>query len=253
MKLNDIYTPIEDVRREIYQRWSNQILRQNVESFFGGAFTGMGAEPYAVLCRTLATPNREFFCFAEHAAAIGLTPLAQEYLDDRFCTLNPDKLSLIRITILSGTDHQNRPNFRRYSIAENNKVRGSRFSAIKSSWGENLVDFHHRLFEQFFPNINYTNESAWIHKNGTTAKSYYFAHLIRFICHGVLFENFLETRNELAFTRDVVLPAFEAVHSRFGVKPIIVRLMPDELAEDPSWSWYEKEIEPLVTKHLPRS
>ncbi|MBN1403052.1 MAG: hypothetical protein JW942_01115 [Opitutales bacterium] len=51
----------------------------------------------------MQTPNREFFRFVEKAAVAGCKPAAQEYRHDRFCSLNPDKQALLRLTLVTGT------------------------------------------------------------------------------------------------------------------------------------------------------
>ena len=63
-------------------------------------------------------------------------------------------------------------------------------------------------------------------------------------------KSFLETSDEFVFTKDVVLPMFKTVCSLFDAKPLIVRLLPEESADDPSWTWYEGDIWNIVNKEL---
>lgn len=249
MMLEDLYTPLEEAKIELQRRQEDHDLHRQVDEFLGGTSLGVGKEPRAFLCRTIQTPNREFFWFAKQAEAACLIPAAQEYLDDRFCSMNPDKLNIVRMTFYKGKNRHNEPIIRRITVRAGDKD-GIPFSAIATPWGENLIAFHHKILRQFFPNIIPVNESAWYRANGGTPEKFYPAHFARFLCHGILFENYFATRHEAPFTRDVVLPAFESVCSRFGLKPLIVRLLPDELAGEPSWTWYDSEIENLVRQEL---
>jgi hypothetical protein len=250
--LDEIYTPLEEARDEIRQRWANQELRQKVEEFLGGVPPGVNSAPRAFLCRTIHTPNREFHRFIELASNTCLAPALNEYLDDRFCSLNPDKLGLIRMTFLRGHNRIGKPIFQRKMITDGN-INLMPFTTIRTLWGENLIDFHHRILRNSFPSLVTENKSAWLHIHGVSAREFYPAHLARFICHGILFESFLETSDEFVFTKDVVLPALETVCSLFGMKPLIVRLIPEESENDPSWTWYEGEIHNLVTQELQTS
>jgi len=165
-----------------------------------------------------------------------------EYLDDRFCNLNADKLGLVRMTFSKGTNHHGEPLFLRKMVTAGD-IDGRLFKTIQTIWGENLVDFHHRVLRLSYPEVRPWNESSWFRTHGDSPNQFYPAHLARFICHGVMFENFLSNRHEEAFTRDVVLPAFERVCSRFGMKPLVIRLLPEESEDDPSWTWYEAGME----------
>lgn len=52
------------------------------------------------------------------------------------------------------------------------------------------------------------------------------------------------------FTRDVVLPAFDAVTAEFGLKPLIVRLSSPEEETLPHWFWYPGELKAFVQERL---
>ena len=247
--LDEIYTPLEEARNEIRQRWANQELRQKVEEFLGGEPPGVNSGPRAFFCRPVHTPNREFHRFIDLASDAYIAPALMEYLDDRFCSMNSDKLNLVRMTLLKGLNHRGEPIFQRKMITDS-IPEGMPFTSIRTLWGENLVDFHHRSLRTLFPSLVTENESAWLHIQGVSAREFYPAHLARFICHGILFESFLETSDESVFTKDVVLPMFKTVCSLFDAKPLIVRLLPEESADDPSWTWYEGDIWNIVNKEL---
>ena len=59
-----------------------------------------------------------------------------------------------------------------------------------------------------------------------------------FVCDGILFENFHSDGHESEFTRRIIRPAFAEVEERYGVRPLIVPLLPITWERDPYWSWY---------------
>ncbi len=69
-----------------------------------------------------------------------------------------------------------------------------------------------------------------------------------FICHGILFENFLLKGDEGNFTREIAWPAIQRVTKHFGLKPLIVRLLPEESKADPYWCWYPGHLEEEVRR-----
>jgi hypothetical protein len=243
MTLEEIYTPLDEAREEVRLRWNDAELRRQVEAFLGGPPQGTTSGPCAYFCRALHTPNREFYRFVEQARAVGCPPCPLEYNDDRFCSLNPDKLGLLRLTWVTGTDKSGKPLFRRTMVADEPQCEGVPFRAITTRWGENLIGFHHRLLCGCFPEIIPADESVWIHAHGTSPKQFYPAVFARLVCHGVLFENYIDRDQEAPFVHSVVLPAFETVRARFGKRPLIVPLLPQESSDDPSWTWYDGQGE----------
>lgn len=73
---------------------------------------------------------------------------------------------------------------------------------------------------------------------GKDSKKFYTYYLSLFICHGILFENFSIRGDEEKLTSDVVIPAVKELERIFGVKPLIVPLLPIEDENDPYWSYY---------------
>ena len=251
MKIQEIYTPIEDARREIHLRRNNAQLRHKVEQFLGGPPPGSGIEPRAYLWKALHTPNREFYRFVAQAKLAGCQPTALEYRDDHFCSSNLDKLGLLRLTLVTGTNRHGEQIFRRIVIADITGSEGIPLSAIATHWGASLATFHQDLLKGCFPELPLTDNSAWLHARGANPKEFYPAALTRFLCQGILFENFIDKPGEEIFIRDVVLPAFESVCDLFGLRPLIVPLLPECTSDDPSWTWYDSHVAKLLKEILP--
>jgi hypothetical protein len=113
-----------------------------------------------------------------------------------------------------------------------------------------MVDYHHRILLSVLPNILLTDNTAWVKSMGGRPKLFYHRLLALFVCHGVMFENFLDEGDEGKFTCKIVRPAIEKVTNHFGLKPLIVRLLPEESEADPYWCWYPGHLEAEVRRLL---
>lgn len=220
-----IYTSIEEARVEIRKRWNDAALKAAVAEFVSG-IPHCFAEPRAVLFRNIISATTEFALFTKQTEMIGLKPLGAEYLEDIFCTRNADKLMLVKMRMITGTDKQGQSIFIKKYVANVKENDNRKFSLIKTHDEEALASFHHRLVRNNFGEIEIVDFSEWLKKNGGRAAEYYKKFLALFVCHGVLFETFVTNPAEDEFAQRVVLPAFEEVAGEFGVRPLIVRNLP---------------------------
>jgi hypothetical protein len=122
-------------------------------------------------------------------------------------------------------------------------------STIQTLWGESFVGFHHRLYHQYAIGVEHFNASDWFKFQGKSAKEYYPFLLSLFVCHGVLLEDFITNPDEEVFAQEVVLPSFQEVERRFGLRPLIARIYSDdELEETHSWC-YPESMKEEVSRH----
>ncbi len=115
-----------------------------------------------------------------------------------------------------------------------------------------LVDFHHKLLAKRFPNeYLMTNDiSEWFDKT-KNLDLYYVYYLSLFVQDYILFENFLfDDTEESMFTRDKFLPSFEKVIQLFGVRPLIVPLLPIEYEKSNAWFAYDEKVQKSVNDML---
>jgi len=244
------YTSIEEAKEEIWARWHNPDLRKKVVDFIGKIPRPLQEAPRAVLDRNIATPNFEFFHFIKAANKTGLSLLVTEYIRDKFVTLNSDKLGLGKMPFYKGRDKRGRLLFKYRNVIDCTIFQGKPIGEIKTLWGEDLTDFHHRLLTAPSFAIDFLDASSWYKSNGGSAESYYHNYLSLFICHGVLFENFITNEEEERFSKSVVFPAFKQVVAHFGMKPLIVQLVPHDVASDIYWRCYPAELEAEVLRCL---
>jgi len=130
-------------------------------------------------------------------------------------------------------------------VIDFNSSEGRRLIDIETLWGDNFVKFHHDLFRGIFNEYEKSiiDESLWIKKNGGGPKFFYEKFFSLFICYGVLFENYLENKNEKEFTNNLVIPTFKKVYEIFGLKPLVVKIYPPKNENDLFWRHYPKEVE----------
>ena len=249
---NDLYTSLEEAKEEIWRRWNNNNLRKKVADFIGEIPAHMQKNPEAVLDKNIATINKECARFIEVAAQTGLSPIIWEYLDDKFVDCNKDKLGLGKMAFLNGKDRKSQPIIQYQTIIRVEACNSRPFRHIETLWGEDFIRFHHRLLTQSSFDGFLFDGSAWFGSKGGSAKKYYPYFLALFICHGILFENFItnEEEPEERFSRSVVFPAFRQVVDHFGIKPLIVPLAPHDTASDIYWRCYPAELEAEVLRCL---
>jgi len=96
--------------------------------------------------------------------------------------------------------------------------------------------------------VDIFDNSQWLIKKGHKPADYYPYCLALFICHGILFENFSADEKEKHFTNEVILPAMNKVKEHFGVKPLIVQLVPQHEISDRYWWCYPDYIEKEIPK-----
>ncbi|MFZ3138658.1 MAG: hypothetical protein WA126_14845 [Thermodesulfovibrionales bacterium] len=249
----DIYTPLGEAKEEIWRRWNDTVLQKKVSEYLGEMPAVFQNEPRAVLDRTVISPNYEFSHFLDFVRHSNLKPLGWEYQEDKFCSKNPDKLGLAKMPFFHKRNKKGEAIYSYGTIIDCTFADGKQFSRIKTLWGERLIDCHHRLLTLHSPEIEIADGSRWYSSNGRCASKYYLYFLALFVCHGVLFENFITNeKEEGGFSRAVVMPAFEQVTNHFAVKPLIVQLLPSDKASDQYWrsypEWVEKEVERCLSQ-----
>jgi hypothetical protein len=231
--LSEVYVDIDEARAEIRRRWANVGLRRaltpHVEQIEGQRF----GSPVAWKGTHVATPDHSFFAFVTHANSIGLPFVVGEYLDDKFYPQNRDKYHLARLFFHHGTGRKGGVRLVPRTIVEMTQSQGRQLRAITTLWGESLPSAHHRMLRAAHERQTaLVDLSGYFSANGGDPREYYVRYLSIFVCHAVLFENFLPSE---AFTQDVFLPAFREVVARYGVRPLIVPLAPRDWEDDIYW------------------
>ncbi len=251
MNVNEIYSSLEEAAKELKERWDNVELRKKVEDFIGQNDLPdyFFEKPHAISIEDVATPNLYCWSFVNKAYTIGLEPLHFEFLDDKFITTNHDKASLAKMTFYHGLDDNGvmiKTTQRIINLdgrEEKKKIRD-----IKTLSDEYLYDFHHRLMLKNFPDAKIFDGSEWFKQKGLSAKLYYKYVLAMVVCHGILFDNFLDYSYEAELVSDILLPAFDEIEKRFGYKPLIVSVAPTNKILEKHWLAYPEFIKTMLPK-----
>ena len=228
--IKDVYTPLSVAEKEIKRRWKDEDLKKKVEDFLGGDIPDvLKKEPRAISTRQVATPNKEFAMFYDLAYLSGLKPLCWEFHEDIFVTTNRDTASLGKIGFFNRFNKKFDPLLSYKKIIDlTGSCEKKTFREIKTVFGENLIEFHHSILKILFPDIELYDASKWYKRKGNDAKEYYPFLLALFIRHGILFDNFNMNGYEREFSLNIVFPALKKVEKIFGIKPLIVRMVPED-------------------------
>ena len=246
MTINGVYTNIELARGEVQRRWQDHAIKKEVEKFLEEIPQPFNENPRAVLARHIVSPDNEFYLFAELAEKIALDKLGWEYVDDYFCSCNVDKMRLAKMTFLHRKDKNGNPIITHKRIVNIEKSEKRKLRDLKTDWGEGLVTFHHRILDNCLSGIDHFDASTWYKNRGCHASEYYKYFLGLFLCHGVLFEDFVTNRVENEFFESVVFPAFNFLEKEFRLRPLIVHLRPEEFQNFKFWWGYKEEIKTML-------
>ena len=246
-----VYTPWEDALIELEKRRNDQKLTEYVNTILhNGIPEKMDTEKTnLILFRHIATPNFEtarFIAIADFHPQF--KSIILEYIEDKFNDRNDGKYFLGKLRFHKRYDKNGAPIFENNNIINFNESNNKPISSIKTNWGQNLVDFHHEMFEKQFTTFanNKSDISEWLHLHGQTAKEYYKSFLTLFLQNGILFENLFINSKELGFTETVILPAFFEIEKECGFKPLIVTLAPKHAEADNFWNSFPHSLKKTV-------
>ncbi len=250
MKLENFYTPLAEAKKEIQRRWKDKELRKKVEDFLDGDVPEfLGRDPKAVIVRYVISPDIELHHFFDLAKEADLKPACVEFTDDKFVAGNSDKYHLCKLFFHNGNGKNGGAKISTKSVVDFNKFEGIKFNKMKTLWGEDFVDFHHHISHGALPNTkNQIHDfSNWFKKGIAKSKRYYYAHYLSlFLCHGILFENFLTNEEEIEFSIKKVIPSFNMIEKKFGLKPLIVPLTPVGEENNLYWWCYPEHIKKFM-------
>ncbi len=237
-----MYTTIEEAKVELWKRWNDQLLKEKAREYIKILPEYFEAAPRAVIARQVASPNFESEIFFQSASTLKLSPLWWEYSGDKFVAANPDKKAWGKMVFYGGRGKNNGAKRDCYNVIDFNRFDGKPLNQIQTVWGENFVEFHNRLAVSHVGQFEIFKATSWMNDMGGKAEIYYKFFLAVFICHGILFENFLSTPMEEDFKTKIVLPCIRELKEYFGLEPLIVPILPLESETDPYWTWYPEKF-----------
>lgn len=242
----EIYSKLSDIETELTRRRNDPVLMKKIHDFFGDmALFPIPERPFAMLSRTLATPNKELEYFLDIVSKTSLQPLVLEY-NGKFVAKNPEKYFLCKLHFChpeTGRLHTTK------KVVDFNVWEGKHMHHISTKEGESLVSFHKKMLKDFAPadSLQTIDFTEWFNKVRTLPQGYYFYFLSLCIVHGVLFENYLfNEKEEEKFFIEKIWPSFTAISTYFGVKPLIYPLLPITHESKKEWLYYQKKPNKMI-------
>jgi hypothetical protein len=231
--IDSLYTPLDEALELLRQRRADEKLRAAVSNFhYAHPPDFLPNVPCAFWTRHISTPNSEFSLFVSTVSTTGLQPLCLEYPADIFVACNHDKYHLCRPFFEVRPKH-----FRGLRIIDDFGFDGRRLCDFRLMNGMSLPSFHHALLTHAFPGFerHLRDYSHWF-SAARRAEDCYLHYLALFIFDGILFDNFVSADpEERRFACRKVQPCFAKAVETFGVKPLIVRLLPTDTENDEHW------------------
>lgn len=253
LRLENFYTPLAEAKKEIQRRWDDNKLRKKINSFLkSDILDHFGNEPRAVFCRYVLSPNFEFKYFLSIAKMAKLKPLALQYSGDKLVAKNTPKYHLCKLFFYDGDGKKGGDKIDTLRTVNLNKWEGKKLCDVQTLNNESLVVFHNNLLKKTISGKKYEifDFSDWFNKKKKLLKRFYYLHyLALFVCNGILFENFLTNKEEIQFTKNKVIPSFNEIQKKFGVKPLIFPLNPFKSEESSSWYYYPDKVKEIIKEN----
>ncbi len=245
-----VYTPLSEALRLLEERRNNPELVSQIQYLLNNDIPEILKEnKCGVQFRQIATPNNDLRHFVAITKENDLKPIFFEYLDDKFTSNNDFKHSLGQLRVQGSINKKDFYPVEKITIMDFNKHNGKKLKEVNTLWGEPLLDFHRKLFtadNYDLDNLTFYDASLWFKQHGEQPAKYYKDFFLLFICHGILFENFLLNDTDGEFSRNVVLPAIERVMNLTGLRPLVVPIGPIDMELDDYWVSYHPVIKTLI-------
>lgn len=251
--ISEIYTPIEEAGDLIRKRWADTELRKKVEKEYRRVFFPFENRPFGVIGRHIGTPDREFERFLKLCNKAGVDPYCFEQTEDKFTAKNFTKYALTSLPFSLGLNRNLKNIVKNEKIIDFNGAEGKKLSELKTLWGEGLVSFHHFFLQEIFPVMKgrLVDTSNWFLGSSDRVKCYYELVFTLAVSNSILFEDFDLLKEENNFVAKTVIPIFNEIRDRFGVKPIIVKISNvGEHESDPYWYSYSEKLKEVMDTHI---
>ena len=249
--ITELFCPsIEDAVNEIECRRNNPALVKKVEEYLQGNIPEhfSRSEPIFYLSRHLATPNYEVAHVIEMTESYKYDLIVGEDHKGIFVANNELKISLGKLPIFQGVSKSGEEIIENVTVIDFATSQGKPMDEIVTKFGEGLPEFHKQIFESVYPKVpEIMDESDWIDRNQRSNILEHYKKMLALQCvHGVMLESYVP--NELQFVKEVVSPAFKAIESEIGVRPLIVEHISPELEITRNWNSYPPSVYGYIKK-----
>ncbi len=236
----NLYTDLIVAQKTLRLRQLDEKLKLELQIFWGKnkpPFIHSDHEPSFYFSRPIATPNYETALFVDickhHQARATLLEFP-----GKFVSRNREQMHSVQLRVRDSK----KPTVKyKISLIDINQWSGKPFESIYTQMGVSLRDFHHHFFWRKYSEvpIKVVEITDWFMSSRWAYKHYYMSFLSIFIVEGILMENYLlDDPGEYIFFQERVYPSFLELESIFGIKPLIVSLLPFETEAKTSWLEY---------------
>ena len=249
-----LYTPWKEALKELEQRQDDVNVLAHIDEFKNVIPSALLEGQNISFARNLLTPNYETHRFIHFLDVLGgkVNPVVLEYKNDKYVNVNSLKYALAELSFHQGVRGE-KTITDKISIINRNESNGQKISEVQTKFKCPLPDFHEQFFNHAFPNanINKIDLSEMYFQLGGRASGYYEVFLSIFLKNSILFEDFTFSKNEIQFTKSVVLPAFFNILRKTGKKPLVISIGPKGNETDNFWTSYPSHLKEFVEKQLP--
>jgi len=174
-EIEAIYTPLSKAKEELEKRWKDKKLKKKVDKFLGKIPGYLDDKPKAYLARHLVSPNYDFLKFLKIVENAELAFICPEFTKDKFIAKNACKYHLAKLYFHEGKGKKGGDIISTMKVVDFDLFEGKKIKDLKTLWGENFVEFHHRILNSLIPNINekLVDISSWLDKKGKTPEKFY--------------------------------------------------------------------------------
>ena len=251
-----VMSPFEAVE-ELARREKDLELKKKVEEYLKGDIPEYFKDgPILYLARHIVTPNFETLRFIHLMRQLGLKTVVSHDSKGMFVPYNQIKKALCKLPIcrrLSQNGDRLNEHYENVTIVDFNEADGKLFSDIRTLWGETLISFHTRLFDEFVQGeVERPDDAVWIDRHHRESLREHYKHLLAlFVVHGIFFENYdIQDPHEVQFVKQVLRPAFRFVERKFGYRPLIVQVFPTTFESGRFWISYPKKVLDIVRESM---
>lgn len=245
----EFYSSFSEIREELKKRKNDPTLRQRVLEYLGDDFPDFldKGDAKAVFIRTIHTPNQEHFFFRDLAEEFELDTVFCNYVSGKLVMKNSEKYHLVKMGFFDGINKKGALMHHYKNIVNVNKNEGKSLKDVVTENGVGLEDFHISLLKALGYNEEFPDISEWFNKIRLDKDGYYAKFMALFVCHGVLFDNYLITdETEKQFFAEKVWPAFNFIKEKFGLKPLVFPVLPIKEENNSLFFFYNSNIQGII-------
>jgi hypothetical protein len=242
----DVYFELDEAIKILEERKKDKKLHNKIKEYFGDDLLEFGVENknFACISKYITTPNNETKYFLNKVFKNKLHPVFLEY-SGKFVAKNKDKYYLTKLYFCEGENKNSEEIYTSNTVVNFNEEEGNKICDVKTSDGRYLIDVHRNAMGNLLSDHKHRLIliEDWFDKMQKKYEYAYVPFLSIFLKDAILFENYLpEDKEECKFLEKRFKPAFDIIKEQFGVRPLIVPIVPQKEEMDRKWYAYDSNF-----------